>query len=351
MSDSKVVLLVDWVVGDNAFWLSELLAERGSQVVTLGIPDYSMRNREVKWRKVLLWWQYLVLGYRGVQLARRSSAIVVSWNFIPGIFAVLVSRILPSPRVRVVSLNAIAYRKGTIYDFVRGLMYRTAFASGRLWLTVNSEEVRRLYEEQFGFLPERVEVLHDCWTRDYELGDPGRRDEGHIFVGGEAARDWPLVLEVAARRPEVRFELVARRKDWPPAATCPPNVHLQFDTSDKEFYGLVEGSRLVLIPLSSTVTAGLIVLIRSALLGRLVLATRTPATEACYPAELDHLLVHTGDAIGFCTLIDALWHDDDVRVEAARSLQDHVYESRTPHEFADRVADLVRRAGSESTTQ
>jgi len=40
-----------------------------------------------------------------------------------------------------------------------------------------------------------------------------------------------------------------------------------------------------------------------------------------------------------------------VRVEAARSLQDHVYESRTPHEFADRVADLVHRVRGESTAQ
>ena len=159
------------------------------------------------------------------------------------------------------------------------------------------------------------------------------------------------MLEVAARRPKVRFELVARRKDWPPAATCPPNVHLQFDTVHKEFYRLVEGSRLVLIPLRDTMTAGLIVLMRAALLGRLVLATRTPATLACYPPELEHLLVRTGDAIGFCTLIDALWHDDDVRIEVARSLQDHVYASRTPDGFADCVADLVHRARGASTAQ
>jgi hypothetical protein len=107
------------------------LAERDFRVTTLGIPDYSMRNRHAKWRKVLLWWSYLVLGYRGVQLARRSAAVIVLWNFIPGVFAVLVSRVLPKPRVRVVSLNAIAFRKGVIHDFARRFVYRTAFASGR----------------------------------------------------------------------------------------------------------------------------------------------------------------------------------------------------------------------------
>jgi hypothetical protein len=343
MSRSNIVLLVDWSASGDSFWLADLLEDRGFRVLTVGIPDYSMRNRQVKWRKVLLWWQYAVLGYRGAQLARQTDSIVVAWNFIAGVFAVIVSQLFPQPRGSVVSLNAIAFSKGVIHNLARGFVYRRAFASGRLWLTVNSEALRELYGQWFGFSQSRVEVLHDCWTEDCKVGDPGMDDEGYVFVGGEAARDWPLVLEIAKQCPDVRFEVVARRKDWPSTHMCPLNVHLRFDISEEDFYGFVEGSRLVLVPLNSTVTAGLIVLLRAALLGRVVLATRTPATEACYPRELRHLLVEMGDVAGYCAQIESLWQNDDARVSAARLLQGYVYASRSPDGFADRVAQLVRR--------
>lgn len=351
MSSSNIVLLVDWAADGHSFWLGDLLEERGFRVLTVGIPDYSMRNRQVKWRKGLLWWQYLVLGYRGAQLARQTDSIVVAWNFIPGVFAAAVSQCFPKPRANVVSLNAIAFSKGVIHNFARGFVYRRAFASGRLWLTVNSDALRELYGQWFGFTQSRVEVLRDCWSEDYMVGDPVMDDEGYVFAGGEAARDWPLVLEIAKQRPDVRFEVVARRKHWPSTHACPPNVHLRFDTSEEEFYSLVKGSRLVLNPLNSTVTAGLIVLMRAALLGRVVLATRTPATETCYPRELRHLLFEMGDVGGFCALIEAFWQNDDARVKAAQSLQDYVYANRSPYRFADQVAQLVRRAAGDGAAR
>lgn len=344
MSSSNVVLLVDWAADGNGFWLGDLLEERGFRVRIVGIPNYSLRNRQVKWRKALLWWQYVVLGYRGAQLARRTASTVVAWNFIPGVFAAIVNQVFREPRVNVVSLNAIAFSKGAMHSFARRLVYRRAFASGRLWLTVNSHALRTLYGQWFGFTRSRVEVLYDCWSPAYKVGGPNGDDEGYVFAGGEAARDWPLVLEIAEQLPDVLFEVVAPRKDWPSSRSCPPNVHVQFDITEEDFYSLLEGSRLVLMPLNSTVTAGLIVLMRAALLGRIVVSTRTPATETCYPRELRHLLVEKGDDAGFCALIETLWGDADARVMAARLLQDHVYAERSPFGFADRVAELVRRA-------
>lgn len=347
MSRLSIVLLVDWDTRSHSFWLADLLEERGLRVLTVGIPDYSVRNRQVKWRKALLWWQYLVLGYRGAQLARRTDSVVLAWNFIPGVFAAIASEAFRKPRVRVVSLNAIAFSKTRFHNFARELIYRRAFASGRLWLTVNSDALRDLYDRWFGFARSRVDVLHDCWSEDYTLKDPCKHDEGYVFAGGEAARDWPLLLDIAKKLPNVPFEVVAPRKDWPSSRSCPPNVHLRFDISEDDFYSLLEGSRLVLMPLSSTVTAGLIVLMRAALLGRVVLATRTPATETCYPRDLRHLLVKMSDEAGFCALIEAFWMNDDKRMTAAQSFQNYVYSQRSPYSFADRVATLVRRVAAQ----
>lgn len=344
MTQPGLVVLVDWRLGDQPFWLSELLKERGFTVQVLGIPNYEMRNRIVKWRKLLLWWQYAVLGWRGARLARRTGSTIVAWNFIAGVFATLASQCARAPRPAVVSLNAIAFAKGRLHNAGRALAYRLAFATDRLWLTVNSEELRELYEEWFGFKRSRVEVLRDCWTSAYLLGDPSEVGDPYVFSGGEASRDWPVLLQIAEECPDIPFEVVARRKYWPSALQLPANVHVQFDTSEDAFYTLVEHSRLVLVPLKTEVTAGLIVLIRAALLGRLVISTRTPATESCYPAELRGSLSDIGDAAGLRATLEHFWNDGSSRLHAARALYDFIHTERSPAVFADRVADLARQA-------
>lgn len=336
----RVVLLFDWPLGTTPHWLTSGLANRGFEVASVGIPNYSTRNRQVSWRKAMLWWQDFMLGVRGVSAAGRQGSVIVSWNFIAGAFAAVIGRFWRDKRPPVLALNCIAHEKGRAHSALRRLVYRTAFGSGRLLLTVNSQQSAARYREWFGFESDRVFLIHDPWQSHYDIGKPAAGDDGYVFCGGEAARDWDTFAAVARILPDTPFVAVARRADWP-AGEAAPNVRAYFDVPEGEFYSLARRARIVMLPLRSTEAAGLIVLIRSALLGRLVLSTRTPATESYYPGAQSHLLVSPGDVSAFVDLVRSFWDDAHARESAAEEIQKFILEERSPDAFVDAIASIL----------
>ncbi len=341
-----VVLLVDWRVPvHHGYWLQQKLQEFGLDVHVEGIDDYDMVNRRVRWRKLILWKQYFQLGLRGARLARSRGGIVVAWNFIPGAFAAFVSRLRRHPGPPVVALNMIFHDKGWLLNGIRSAVYRFAGGRNHLLLTANSEPLRRQYLDRFGFGSDQVTVLHDAWQPEYPTTRPSPADGGYVFSGGEAARDWQTLLSVARACPAIPFKIVARKMRWR-ETDVPANVEVRFDTSEEEFYGLAAGARLVLLPLLDVVTSGLTVLVRSALLGKPVLATRTPGTVPYFPAGCSELLVDMGDAGQMALKTLYYWDHLDTRLAKARSLQEHIRAKFSPDAYARRVADLVARAAA-----
>jgi hypothetical protein len=342
-----VVLLLDyWVPAHHRkYWLQKKLEDLGLEVHVEYIHDYDMLNRQVQWRKLILWKQYLQLGLRGARLARARGGIVVAWNFIPGAFAALVSRLRGHPGPPVVGLNMIYYDKGWVLNSIRSAIYRFAGGRGRLLLTVSSHSLRRQYVDRFGFGSEQVMVLHDPWQPEYTTAGPSLDDGGYVFSGGEAARDWGTLLSVARACPDIPFKVVARRMRWK-QTDVPRNVEVRFDTSGEEFYSLAAGARLVVMPLVDRVTSGLIVLVRSVLLGRPVLGTRTPAMMPYFPADCSDLLVGIGDAEQLASKTKDYWNNPDLRLVKAQSLQDHVIAKFSPDAYARQVADLVAAASA-----
>jgi glycosyltransferase involved in cell wall biosynthesis len=336
-----VVLLYDWPLGAAPHWLASGLAGKGFEVVSVGIPNYSMRNRQVPWRKIIVWWQYLVLAARGVRLARKRGAVVVSWSFIPGALAAVLGSLCPGARSLVLALNCIAHRKGRVHSSLRRLVYRAAFHSGRLLVTVNSQHSATRYREWFGFESDRVVVVHDAWSPHYDIGRPEDEDGGYVFCGGDAARDWDTFVAVAKTLPDLPFVAVARQVAWPPTARAARNVRVSFDIPESEFYSLARRARIVILPLRSTEAAGLIVLKRLALLGRLILCTRTPATESYYPSTQSRLLVTPGDVLAFVRLVREFWDDTRAREAAARQVQEFILEERSPDAFVDTVVSIL----------
>ncbi len=342
-----IVLLLDyWVpVHNRKYWLQTKLEDLGLEVHVEWIRDYDMANRRVRWRKLILWKQYFQLGLRGARIARARGGIVVAWNFIPGAFAALVSRLRRRPGPPVVGLNMIYYDKGRVLNSTRSAIYRFAGGRGHLLLTVSSHSLRRQYVDRFGFRSEQVSVLHDAWQPEYPTARPSLDDGGYVFSGGEAARDWGTLLSVARACPHIPFKVVARRMRWK-QTDVPRNVQVRFDTSEEEFYSLAAGARLVLLPLLDRVTSGLIVLVRSVLLGRPVLGTQTPGMMPYFPADCRDLLVGIGDAEQMASKVQHYWNDPDLRLIKAQSLQDHVIAEFSPDAYARQVADLVAVASA-----
>jgi hypothetical protein len=341
MMAPRIVLLLDDRLDGNAHWIATGLARRGYQIALLDIPGYSTRNRLVRWRKAILWWQYLGLATRGLRLAGRGDATIVSTNFHVGTLAAALSRLRRGSRPNVLALNAIVREKAPALAWARTHLYRLAFGGGSLRLTVNSQENALRYQLMFGFDEQLVSVVNDPWAPHYPVEDRSDAGSDSIFCGGEAARDWDTFFAVARGHPRISFVGVAPSQDWSSGARIPSNVEMRFDIPESEFYERLEKARIVLLPLKGSVTAGLIVLVRSALLGRLILATKTPATESYYPTDRSELLVAEGDIQAFSKLIDRYWDDAPARRAAAADVKAHILEHRSPDSYLDAVASLL----------
>jgi glycosyltransferase involved in cell wall biosynthesis len=237
----------------------------------------------------------------------------------------------------------IARTKGFLNRILRRLVYQTAFMSDQLLLTVNSPELRAQYLETFKIRPENISVLHDPWWPSYEVSLPNLNDEAFVFSGGEAARDWETLLSVATACPDIRFKVIARRKNWAPTRNVTSNVDVLFDTSQEEFFSLAARSRLIILPLVSKVTAGLIVLIKSVIMGKMVIATDTPATAPYYPKDCRDLLVPESDAEKMISRLKYYWIYHQERINKATKLQSHVIQYFSPEAYAKQVSDLIAK--------
>lgn len=100
-------------------------------------------------------------------------------------------------------------------------------------------------------------------------------------------------------------------------------------------------ARLVVLPLNSEVTAGLIVLKNSILMGKPVIATETSATKNYFPEDCRDLLVPMGDVQEMAKALRRLWHDEETRLLKTKLLRDYIMHNYSPAVFAARVADLI----------
>jgi glycosyltransferase involved in cell wall biosynthesis len=88
----------------------------------------------------------------------------------------------------------------------------------------------------------------------YGQGDPFAEEDyapeagGYVFSGGWTNRDYDALLRVAARLPDLPFEIVASTRSSI-RAPCPDTVTLHYDLPQREFHRLLAASAFVVVPL------------------------------------------------------------------------------------------------------
>ncbi|MGZ4199131.1 MAG: glycosyltransferase family protein [Thermoleophilia bacterium] len=328
---------------DKPHWLEEALADQGFSVTRFS-GKWGRRTgvlRSARLHVAALW-----QGSRAAWHAdRHDGAVVAGGHHMAGVYAAVVPPTRGVRRRPVLYLNLILFDRPSLKTSLRKSLCRLALRNPRTIFTVSSTSLCRHYAELLRTDPERFLVLPDCYApahRSFAQHDP-EHDGGYVFVGGEAARDWETALAVAKACPEIPFLFVARKRSWPQLAT-PANVELRFDLPLSDFWEAARNARLALVPLTSdVVTAGLIVVTHAALMGTLVIASRTAATEGYFPPEGAELLVPMFDAARAVELVQRYWSDAEARRSAAEHLQRHVVEFHSPEAFGAVVATMIRR--------
>jgi glycosyltransferase involved in cell wall biosynthesis len=332
---SKLLFLVDSEAG-SIDWLSRQFDNKNYSTSAIGMNS-SMKNRTVSWRRSILYYKYIQLSLRGI---RNSGAedVIVSWNFIVGAFAAFFCKISGIKRT-ILSLNMISYQKGFINTLVRKLVYDTAFRNNNFYITVNSNELIGSYSADYRIKKDHFFILPDCIKKYYETASY-TVGNGTVFSGGEGMRDWNTLFKAAELLPDTKFIAIARKKNFDTALEIPKNVSMYFDTDYDFFYNQLKESSVVAIPLSTTAPAGLIVMIRAALLSKPIIITSTSSARNYIENNVNGILIDIHDYEALAREISALLSDSDLRKKLCENMRESI-QKYTPENYANTLENYI----------
>ncbi len=306
----KIFLLIDWI-NDGKFFLEQELKRENISVELLDIPNYSMKDRTVKFRILNLYFKYIIQAIKALRMSIPEDTIVC-WNFTTGIAIGLLNRFSFNKRT-ILALNMIAHPSSGFTSKIRYLIFHFVMNHPKFYLTVNASDYISINADRFNISPKKIFVLHDPVKKEFDF-DIDIKDNHYVFSGGEAQRDWQLFFNVAAQMPDVSFVGVARRKFLSPGLIIPPNVKMEYDVDYQSFSQLMGASSIVILPLKSDLPCGLIVIGDAGLMNKPIIVTKTPSTTnyiiqnetgilvemhnvAEMKKQIQHLLINESDRI------------------------------------------------------
>ena len=336
---SKITLVVDWNPSAEGFWLKDELEKLGFEVKLIGLIGFTFKDRTIKWRKILLWIKYLLTGLKTIKLTKKGE-IIISWNFIIGSYIAFVAKLLHIDR-KILSLNLIAHQKGFFNELLRNIVYKQAFVNDNFYATVNSQKLIDKYNESFKSKSHKYFVLNDPYDPESEIAD-FQQNKSFVFAGGEAARDWNLLFEVAQRLPEISFKIIVRRKYFNIEKKL-PNVSIEFDTSLQYFYQKMKESSLVVISLNSDAPSGILVLHRAALLSKPIIATETSITKTYITNNENGILIPMHDVNSLKNGIKNLFNNQDLSKEFATNLNNRILNEYSPQHYTHKLVEILNK--------
>jgi glycosyltransferase involved in cell wall biosynthesis len=175
-------------------------------------------------------------------------------------------------------------------------LYATAFHRTSAVIAYSAREAEWLREWVGG----RVNVVFLPFGVDAEAFAPGE-SEGAVdvvSVGADPHRDFRLLCDVAARRPELRFAIVAGSANARALGNVPANVALETDVPLERVRERLAQARVVALPVRRNSYSGATtVLLQAMALGKPVVVSQTDAIAQGYDLEdgVNCRLVPPGD--------------------------------------------------------
>jgi hypothetical protein len=325
-------------------WLEQALRESGCKVAVAPQP-VSLPSSPIP-VALATWVRCLLSGISAARLASRTRSAVVTEEPMAGAFAAVAAAVIGSRDRGILSINLIFEPDSSARRRARALLYRLALRNQAAVFTAGSPELSRAYAHLFSAPPARFPVLPDCSLPIWVDPVPPRAtpDDGYVFIGGEANRDWNTALAAARLAPHVDFVFSARSRLWK-HDHVPSNVTVLLDITEDRFYEVLSRARLVALPLTSDVTAGLVVLMNALLRGKLVLATRTSVTELYFPHDAQDVLVDIADPSALAAAIGRYWQDAELRLAAAEECQRFLVREHSAQDYAREVVRILEMLG------
>jgi glycosyltransferase involved in cell wall biosynthesis len=167
-----------------------------------------------------------------------------------------------------------------------------------------------------------------------------------VSVGADPRRDFPLLVALADRNPELRLRIVASRHSVPNGAV-PANVDMEVEVPFERMRHALGAAQVVALPVRHNIyTGATTTLLQAMALGQAVVVSRTQAIASGYGlVDGDNCrLVEPGDLEGFEAALLDLLHDREARAAMGARARETVERSLTWDRYVESLYGLLREA-------
>ncbi len=317
----QIFLLIDRKYDPN-FFLIKKFNEAGILLHVIDIPNYTLKDRTVKFRIILLYFKYLIQATRAFRQSKKGD-ILITWIFTPAIGVGFINRLFNRKR-KILALNLIAHSSAGFLSKIRASIFHYAMNQPDFHTTINDADYIFINADRFHVPVSNFHILHDPLENKLDINKLEIKDKGYIFCGGEAQRDWKLYLDIATLLPEIKFIGIARKKFFSPQWTIPENVEMHYDVDYQIFSRYMAEASIILLPLKSTLPCGLLVIVDASVLKKPVIATATPSTRNYISENKTGYLVQLGDTQNFLDKITYLSEHPEEKQRLGNNLHQHI---------------------------
>lgn len=225
--------------------------------------------------------------------------------------------------------------------FFAGALYRVDS------IIAYSEREAELLREWFaarGGTPRVVFVPFGVDTEFFEPAGDAASGPDVVSIGADPHRDFPLLLDVAARNPRLSVRIVASRHSAPPAAALPANVEVELDVPFARVRERLAQAKVVALPVEANAYSGATtVLLQALAMGKAVVVSRTEAIASGY-GLVDGgncRLVEPGDTEAFEAALRGLLEDEGARAALGLRARETAVQSLSWQRYADSIWSLL----------
>jgi len=281
-----------------------------------------------------LWWERMLKNARLLGLARRSRMVrrslvlfrqaprydaIVTLGDLEGLFFAALERFRGQNRPAHLMYDCLWYGGGRLRRAWMRFCLRTVDRC-IVWASVECERYSRAYgmpREKFLYVPHH----HTLKRYVFEVGD-----EGYVFTGGNADRDYGLFFS-AVRDLPAPCVLATNRPRLLAGLVVPPNVRV-VSVSPTEFRQLMARARLVVMPMRATLlhAGGQQTVLNAMVMGKPVILTDPEGGADYIENGKTGLLVPYGDVAALREAISYLWE----HLEEARAMGEQAQRAATP---------------------
>lgn len=288
-------------------------------------------------------WREALWTWRLFRVSKKYDVILTGSDRI-GLFFGVAQRIFRRRRVPHIFLNFFIYQAGGRFGWaLRRSVCRLAVESASCALVHRMVEVDAysraldLPAAKFCFVPDHATVFNT---------EVDVRDDGYIFSGGDANRDYPLLIEAVKSLP-YRVIIVAFQRDHFKNVKIPENIEIIPPVPKQRFLELMAHASLIIVPLKRRLlhVGGRQTYLDAMTLGKPIVVTDLNASDYVTNG-VTGILIPPGDAGALRESIKRVMEDRDF----ARSLGRKAKEASlgfTPEKFFDAVFDLCARCTAE----